>query len=48
MILVQATYLERLTLDIIKIDRSFISDISQDNNEVQITKTILALFHSLR
>lgn len=40
-------YLKRLPLDIIKIDKSFISDIPQDNNDVQITKAILALSHSL-
>jgi len=41
------SYLKRLPLDIIKIDKSFISDIPQDNNNVQITKAILALSHSL-
>jgi diguanylate cyclase (GGDEF)-like protein len=40
-------YLKRLPLDIIKIDKSFISDIPHDNNDVQITKAILALSHSL-
>ena len=40
-------YLKRLPVDIIKIDKSFISDIPRDNNDVQITKAILALSHSL-
>jgi diguanylate cyclase (GGDEF)-like protein len=40
-------YLKTLPLDIIKVDRSFIKDIPQDDSDVQITKAILALSHSL-
>jgi len=41
------SYLKTLPLDIIKIDKSFIDEIPHDNNDLQITKAILALSHSL-
>ncbi len=41
------SYLKTLPLDIIKIDKSFIDDIPHSNNDLQITKAILALSHSL-
>ena len=41
------SYLKSLPLDIIKIDKSFIDDIPDDQNDVEITKAILALSHSL-
>ncbi len=41
------SYLKALPLDTIKIDKSFIDDIPHDQNDVQITKAILAMSHSL-
>jgi diguanylate cyclase (GGDEF)-like protein len=41
------SYMKRLPLDVIKIDRSFISDIPDDKNDVQITQAIIALSHNL-
>lgn len=41
------SYMKRLPLDIIKIDRSFISDIPEDKNDIQISKAIIALSHNL-
>jgi len=40
-------YLKRLPLDTIKIDKSFIDDIPEDTNNMEITKAIIALSTSL-
>ncbi len=41
------TYLKNLPLDCMKIDRSFIQDICQDENDRQIVKTLISMAHSL-
>ncbi|MDF1880955.1 bifunctional diguanylate cyclase/phosphodiesterase [Sulfurimonas sp. MAG313] len=41
------SYLKKLPIDKIKIDKSFIDDISDDENDVAITKAIIAMSHSL-
>ena len=41
------TYLQRLPIDIVKIDREFISRVSSDSEEAHILKTIIQLAHKL-
>ncbi len=42
------SYLKRFPIDNVKIDRSFIKDIPKDEDDVAITKAIIAMAHSLR
>jgi len=41
-------YLKRFPLDFLKIDRSFIRDIPEDNDDATITRTIISMAHNLR
>jgi len=40
-------YLKRLQIDILKIDKSFITDIIKDERDLAITKSVISLSHSL-
>jgi diguanylate cyclase (GGDEF)-like protein/PAS domain S-box-containing protein len=42
------SYLKRFPIDNVKIDRSFIKDIPDDEDDVAITQAIIAMAHSLR
>ena len=42
------SYLKRLPIDMIKIDRSFIRDISQDSDDASIVSTIIGLAQNLK
>lgn len=42
------SYLKRFSADVLKIDRSFIKDISTDADDAMITRTIIDLAHNLR
>ena len=41
------SYLKRFPVDTLKIDRSFIADIPEDNNDVEITTAIIAMAQQL-
>ena len=41
-------YLKRFPIDTIKVDRSFIRDIPSDSGDMQITRAIIAMAHSLK
>lgn len=40
-------YLKKLPIDVLKIDRSFIRDLPEDESDAQIVKTIVLMAHSL-
>lgn len=42
------SYVTRFPIAKLKIDRSFVSEISQDSNEAAVTSTIIAMAHSLK
>jgi len=42
------TYLKRLELDIIKIDRAFIQDINNDDNDAALVDAILSIAHNFK
>ncbi len=42
------SYLKRLPFDVIKVDRSFVSDIPNDQDDTAITAAIIAMSHNLR
>jgi diguanylate cyclase (GGDEF)-like protein len=41
------SYMKRLPLNVIKIDRSFISNVPHDQNDLEISQAIISLSHSL-
>ncbi len=42
------SYIKRLPVDKIKIDQSFVRDIPEDNDDMELTRAIIAMSHSLR
>lgn len=42
------SYLKRFPLDTLKIDRSFVNEITTDSDSAEITKAIIAMAHSLK
>ncbi len=41
-------YLKKLSMDILKIDRSFVQDLPKDKNSMEIVSAIIAMSHKLR
>ena len=41
------SYLKRLPVDILKVDREFVRDIPEDLNDMEITSAIIAIAHKL-
>ena len=41
-------YLKRLPIDLIKVDRSFVMDIPDDKDDMEITSAVIAMAHKLR
>jgi diguanylate cyclase (GGDEF)-like protein/PAS domain S-box-containing protein len=41
-------YLKRFPIDVLKIDQSFVRDIPQDRNDMEIAATIIAMAHTLK
>lgn len=41
------SYLNRLPVDILKVDREFVKDIPEDLNDMEITSAIIAIAHKL-
>ncbi|MDB5758165.1 MAG: hypothetical protein JWM30_1454 [Burkholderia sp.] len=41
------SYLKRFPIDVLKIDRSFVKDISQNTNDAAISKAIISMAHTL-
>ena len=42
------SYLKKFPIDVIKIDRSFIKDIPQDTDDMEITSAVIAMAHNLK
>ena len=42
------SYLKRFTIDVLKIDRSFIQDVTSDPDDAAIVKAIIAMAHALK
>ena len=42
------SYLHRFPLDVLKIDRSFMSTLSADNNYADVVHTVVAMAHTLK
>ena len=41
------SYIKRLPINVLKVDRSFVMDIPQDKNDVEITAAVIAMAHKL-
>ena len=42
------SYLKRFTIDVLKIDRSFISDVMSNPDDAEIVKAIIVMAHALK